>query len=432
MSHSLRGYLWKTLAIATLAGGLVASGVSFYLAYDEAQEFQDDTLRQIAVLSAGTRPDSNELGAISRSIEDPESQVTIVHLPADRRPAWLPTEIADGLHTLAVPGRHESMRVFVRSVDGPSGRLVVAQSTVSRNEIAINSALRTGIPTLLLLPLLVAAITWIIGRELRPLRRLASRLDEQSSLHLHALPRQGLPDEVTPFVDAINRLMERVNRLTSQQRRFVADAAHELRSPLSALSLQAQNLARADSAEQIQERLLPLQQGIERARKLTVQLLDLARLQEQASTRRAVDLAALLRELVTDTLPLADAKRIDLGMEKVAGAIESGPESLRLILGVGLENALRYTPEGGEVTLRVRQTATAVCIEILDTGPGIPDGEIEQAFEPFHRLANHQETHGSGLGLAIAREAADAIGAEVSLHNRTDRSGLIYAVRIAT
>lgn len=431
MSRSLRGRLSKTLAFVILVGGLAASGVSFYLAYDEAQEFQDDTLRQIAVLSTGTRPDNRELDAVGRSIEDPESRITIVNLPEDPRPDWLPTEIADGLHTLPVPNRHESMRVFVRSVD-PAHQLVVAQSTDSRDEIAINSALRTGIPSLLLLPLLVMAIAWVVGRELRPLRRLAGRLDEQSSLHLHALPRQGLPDEVTPFVDAINRLMERVNRLASQQRRFVADAAHELRSPLSALSLQAQNLAKADSAEQIQERLLPLQQGIERTRKLTVQLLDLARLQEQASTRRAVDLAALLRELVTDTLPLADAKRIDLGMEKVTGSIESDPESLRLTLGVGLENALRYTPEGGEVTLRVRQTATALCIEILDTGPGIPNAEIEQAFEPFHRLTNHQEKHGSGLGLAIAREAADAMGAGVSLHNRTDRSGLIYALCIAT
>jgi len=429
MSRSLRGRLSKTLASVILVGGLAASGVSFYLAYDEAQEFQDDTLRQIAVLSTGTRPDNRELDAVGRSIEDPESRITIVNLPEDPRPDWLPTEIADGLHTLPVPNRHESMRVFVRSVD-PAHQLVVAQSTDSRDEIAINSALRTGIPSLLLLPLLVMALAWVVGRELRPLRRLAGRLDEQSSLHLDTLPRQGLPDEITPFVDAINRLMERVNRLASKQRRFIADAAHELRTPLAALSLQAQNLAKADSAEQMQERLLPLQQGVERARKLTVQLLDLARLQERTSVPVTVDLPMLCRELITETLPLADAKRIDLGMGDVVGSIESDPETLRLILGVGLENALRYTPKGGEVTLRLRQTATARHIEILDSGPGIPDGEIERAFEPFHRLTNHQEKHGSGLGLAIAREAAGSIGAELRLHNRHDRPGLIFELRL--
>lgn len=429
MNHSLRGRLSKTLALVIVAGGLAASGVSFYLAYDEAQEFQDDTLRQIAALKAGPA-DDRAADAVNPPVEDPESRVTVIDLPQDPRPDWLPEAIADGYHTLPVPGRQDHMRVFLRSVD-PTHRVVVAQSTDSRDEIAINSALRTGIPSLLLLPLLGVAITWILARELRPLRRLADQLDDQSSLHLQPLSEQGLPDEIIPFVEALNRLLERVNRLTSQQRRFIADAAHELRTPLTALSLQAQNLARADSAEQMHARLRPLQQGIERARRLTVQLLDLARLEERARARQHVDLARLCREIVTESLPLADAERIDLGMETVTATIETDPDSLRLILGVGLENALRYTPAGGNVTLRVRQDATTVCLEILDTGPGIPDAEIEQAFEPFHRLANHQNAQGSGLGLAIARAAAQTIGAEVSLRNRTDRSGVIYAVGIA-
>jgi len=219
--------------------------------------------------------------------------------------------------------------------------------------------------------------------------------------------------------------------MVTQQRRFIADAAHELRTPLTALSLQAQNLAKANSVEQMQERLAPLQQGIERARKLTAQLLDLARLQERAANPEPVDIPMLIRELIADALPLADIKRIDLGMDDIKETtIETDAQALRLILGSGLQNAMRYTPAGGEVTLRSGQSTAAIWFEIIDTGPGIPESQLEQAFEPFHRLANHQEKDGSGLGLAIAKEAAEQIGASLTLHNRQDRCGLIFRLTL--
>jgi len=142
VSRSLQRHLSKMLAVAVLACGVIATAVAFYFAYAEAQEFQDDALRQIAALSAGGASDIRQLDAASKSVEDPESRIRVVRLPAGPRPAWLPPDIAPGLHTLAGSGGQEAMRVFVRDT-GHGGRLAVAQSTDSRNEIALNSALRT-------------------------------------------------------------------------------------------------------------------------------------------------------------------------------------------------------------------------------------------------------------------------------------------------
>lgn len=423
MSRSLRLQLSKTLVLAVLACGAVASLAAFYFAYSEAQEFQDDTLRQIAALSVGARSQMRQLDAAGKAVEDPESRVRIVRLPIDPRPRWLPANVGAGFHTVALPSGQGDMRIFVR--DTGNGRwLVVAQSTESRNEIAFNSALRTLIPLLVLLPILVGLIAIIARRELTPLTRLSDDLDHQSAAQPSALPEAGVPDEIIPFVQAINRLLERVEKLIAGQRRFVADAAHELRTPLTALSLQAQNLAQADTPERMRERLVPLQAGIERARRLTVQLLDLARLQAGGHASTEIDVPALARELAAEFQPLAEAKEIDLGIEEAGlKSMRSDPQALGLIMRNALDNALKYTPRGGKVTLRLRRLGNGASVEVIDNGPGIPVEELERVFNPFHRLPN-ATAEGSGLGLAIVREAAARAGGTVSLENR--KPGLVF------
>ena len=424
MSRSLQRHLSKMLAVAVLACGVIATAVAFYFAYAEAQEFQDDALRQIAALSAGGASDIRQLDAASKCVEDPESRIRVVRLPAGPRPAWLPPDIAPGLHTLAGSGGQEAMRVFVRDT-GHGGRLAVAQSTDSRNEIALNSALRTLIPLLLLLPLLIGLIAFIVRGEFAPIRRLAEELDRQSAERPTLLPRHDLPDEIVPFVDAINRLLARVDTMIAEQRRFVADAAHELRTPLTALALQAQNLAQATSPADMRERLVPLQAGIERARRLTVQLLDLARLQASDAVWSDVDVQAFARELIAEFHPVAEARGIDLGMEDAGlKSMRSDPRALGLIVRNALENALKYTPRGGEVTLRLRRDGNQALVEVVDTGPGIPETELRHAFDAFHRLSNEGE--GSGLGLAIAREAAVRLGGGVTLNNTPNHAGLVF------
>jgi two-component system, OmpR family, sensor kinase len=424
VSRSLQRQLSLTLSLAIVLAGLVAALASFVFAYSEAQEFQDETLRQIAALSSGS--DAAPPDVINGTIVDSDAPILVIRLPRATRPAWLPPGLPPGFHTLS-DGR-ERMRVYVRDL-GRGGRVAVAQATEVRNDSAFDSALRTLAPLLVFVPLLVWVTARIVGRELTPVRLLAHTLDGQSAERLQPLPDGGVPLEIASFVHAINRLLARVNLLMGEQRRFIADAAHELRSPLTALSLQVQNLEAADSPERARERIAPLKAGIERARQLTEQLLTLARTQAGASTKEQVDLAGLARELIADCLPIAEQKAIDLGMEAAGPVrVRGSAEVLGLILKNALDNALRFTPPKGVVTLHLRLEGEDAVAEVIDSGPGIAASERARVFQPFYRPQG-AGGGGAGLGLAIARDAAARLGGTVTLHDRPDGPGLVFRYR---
>jgi two-component system OmpR family sensor kinase len=266
----------------------------------------------------------------------------------------------------------------------------------------------------------------IVRRELAPIARLSRSLDAQPADRPQSIADADLPNEITPFVHAINRLLERINHLMEQQRRFIADAAHELRSPLTALSLQAQNLRHAGSLDAVRERVIPLQEGIERTRQLTEQLLSLARAQAGTTGESELNVSAMARELITECLPFAEAKGIDLGLEETAPmTLRTSPETLRLVIKNALDNALKYSLEDGEVTLRLLSDDDGAIIEVVDNGLGIPAAERERVFDAFYRLPGCGG-EGSGLGLAIAREAATRLGGIVSLHERPEGGGLVF------
>lgn len=423
MKRSLQRHLSLVLGSAILFTGLIAAAASFALAYSEAKEFQDDMLRQIAVLGGTNNASaSQQTDRDNDGISDPESRVMLYRLPGNTAPVWLKRDLSPGLHTLDTDTGQ--MRVFVR---GGQMRTAVAQPTEARDEIAVNSALRTLIPLLLLLPIMVWLIVRIVRSQLEPVAKLARSLDEQSAHHPRQLQSDDLPQEIIPFVHAINRLLKKVNHLMGQQRRFIADAAHELRSPLTALSIQSQNLLHAGSLAAMRERISPLQDGIERARHLTEQLLNLARTQADTRERVLTDVSAMARELIAEYMPLSDARRIDLGLDEIAAlSLYAEPDALRLILRNALENALKYTPEGGEVTLRL--IPDSAIIEVVDNGPGIPVSERERVFDSFYRMPG-TAGEGSGLGLAIAREAATRLNGIVSLHERRQGRGLVFRYR---
>jgi two-component system OmpR family sensor kinase len=429
LKRSLQRHLSMVSAIVILLAGLIAAVASFGLAYSDARELQDGMLRQIAKLSMGKfiASDSQQTGSNKDGITDPETLVSIFHLPSNSAPAWLRHDISPGLHTLDTGS--EELRVYV-SEEKNGERTIVSQPTEVRDEIAINSALSTLIPLLLLLPVLIGLIVYIVRKELAPIKRLSRSLDEQPAERPQPISDDGLPQEIAPFAHAINRLLERVNKLMSQQRRFVADAAHELRSPLTALSLQVQNLKSAESIEVVRERVVPLQEGIARAHQLTEQLLSLARTQTRESVESKIDVAGVARELVAEYLPLAEAKQIDLGIEEITSiALQADPEALRLILKNALENAIKCAPSAGKVTIRLLAENDNAIIEVVDNGPGIPLSECERVFDPFYRIQD-AAVAGSGLGLAIAREAAIRLGGSLSLHE-AQGGGLILRYRQA-
>ncbi len=430
MRGSLERRLSRTLALAIGTIGLVAGIASFAFAYFDAQELQDETLVQIAALASRQDGASN---TPDRAAHESESRVIVVRLPGGTAPRWLPVGLPGGFHTLE--GDEGRYRVFVRA-SLPDARIVVAQPTETRDEIAINSALRTAAPMAGLLVLLLWLVARIVRRELAPVRQLAQTLDAQAVgtqavARLQPLPEADLPEEIVPFVRAINRLLERVSRALTEQRRFIADAAHELRSPLTALSVQVQNLEAATSAEAMRARVAPLSEGINRARRLTEQLLSLAKTQAGGAARAKVDVARLVRDLIAEVFPMAEARGIDLGLAEDSSSptLESEPATIRLILRNGLENALRHAPAGGEVSVRVWHDGERIVVDVSDNGPGIPEEERERVFDAFYRLAG-SGAEGSGLGLAIAREAATRLGGTLGLHARPAGAGTLFRLSL--
>ena len=427
LQHKLSVWLTGSIVIA----GLLAGGISFWVANDEAHEFQDDMLRQIALLVDADRlpPEGQRVsGALDN---DPEARIIVSRIYPNPTfsdvASSLPKDIAEGFHTLELAGT--PWRIFVHVLHSGE-HIAVMQSTAVRSEAALDSALRTLLPLFGLIPLLILLSRWLVRVSLEPVHTLANQTDAQPENQPAILPPVEVPEEIQPFIQSINRLLGRVNRMISQQRRFIADAAHELRTPLTALSVQAQNLAQAGSLQIMQERIVPLQAGIERAKHLTEQLLSLAKTQAASERDREVNVGSLARELIAEYLPLANEKHIELVLDEITPSkLVAAPETLRLIMRNGLENALKYTPvigpEKGQVTLRLLMSDSKFIVEIIDNGPGMPVAEIERAFEPFYRVQG-SNSEGSGLGLAIAREAAERLGGKLTLQPRKDASGMIF------
>ncbi len=428
MRRSLEHQLSIALGFTVVLVGIAAGAISFWLAYQDAQEFQDDTLRQIAAMANNDvlHETIHLQGKTENS--DPEDKVMVVKLPPSGRSLnWLRPDLEPGFHTL--DSNAGDWRVFVRRSNGSA--VAAIQATEARNEIAIHNALHALLPIILLLPLVLWLVVRIVRRELAPIHVLAQTLDSQEPENPAALSDKNVPDEILPFVTSINQLLEKVRQLLTEQRRFIADAAHELRTPLTALYLQVQNLERADTLEAMRERITPLKEGIERGRRMTEQLLSHAKNQISAPVQESVNLSKMTRELVADHLQLAESKGIDIGLEGDEQLeLRTDPQAMRLILKNALSNAIAYTPPGGDITLRFHEENHNIVIEIIDSGPGIPDSEKGRVFDPFYRIAG-TEGNGSGLGLSIAHDAALRLGGTISLENRQPGTGLIFRYRLS-
>ncbi len=425
MKASFERRLLLHLGAAVVALGLLAAVAQFILAWRELREAQDDMLRQIAALAL-VRP-GHEASALGKvRLGDRDSRLWVAVMPLDRPPGWLRPLPRPGLHTVdAAVGR---MRVEVLT-SGPY-TVIVAQPTDARDELAWNAAARALLPSLLMVPFLIWLISRMVHGEFEPIVRAARRLEARETVDAPDLGIGEMPAEIQPFIDAIEGLLRRTHALMQRQQRFVADAAHELRSPLTALALQARNVRHASSLGEAHARLEALEHGIVRARKLSEQLLGLARMEGAAVEIESVELVDLARELLAEFHPLAEVRRIDLGLDAPAAVRARTSKSLlRTILTNALDNALKFGPAGGDVTLAVHVTDSGVRCEVTDHGPGIPAAERESVFMPFHRLYGG-DVAGAGLGLAIAREAAIRISASLSLHGASDAQGLVFRVDI--
>jgi two-component system OmpR family sensor kinase len=429
MIQSLRGRLFIGLtSIVILTGGTGAT-LAYLWAYDEAIEIQDSVLIQVGAFTLGAPLKEN---SAVKGV-DADSEVAVVELgnaprgPADMRRLW---GLQDGLHNDSYQG--QAARVLLRT--RPDGsRLAVTQSNEIRTELAGNMAIRTLLPIAALVPCLMLVIAIVIARSLGPMVRLADDLDNRQADDTRPLAVTGAPSELQPFLASINGLLARVHAMVDQQRRFIADAAHELRTPITALSLQAENLDSVEMPPAARERVNALKNGMRRTRQLLEQLLVLARQESGPPDKpERVFLDRTAKGVVADLLADAAAKDIDLGFT-VAEEVEVSGNSFALTAAIRnvVENAIKFSGDGGTVDLGVSREGAMAVVQIEDSGPGIPPSDIDRIFEPFFR-GNQPTGEGSGLGLSIAKRAVDQAGGVIEIENIIGRGrpGLRVTIRL--
>lgn len=420
--NSLRARLLAWLLGAVMLIGLAGGFVIYRNALAEANAFFDYHLRETALLLRDQAYGFADRLGLPQEVPQYDFVVQVWSLDGRRiyvsQPkAVLPVATTLGFATVDSP-KAGRWRVF--GVVANNHVIQVAQALKVREDRAARLALHTLGPFGVMMPALALLIWWIVGRSLQPLGVLAGSVRERSPEALEPLQTRGLPEEVRPLVNALNDLLGRLSVSLQHERAFIADAAHELRSPLTALSLQLQALASADTDAGRGEAATQLQAGVARATRLVEQLLTLARHQQPAVAEPGtVALDALARETVTALLPLADSRRIDLGITSADPATVRGDaDALAALLRNLVDNAIRYTPGGGRVDVAVRREADGshrrTVLEVCDSGPGIPDAERERVFDRFYR-APGTATSGSGIGLSIVKAIAERHGASIEL-----------------
>ena len=331
----------------------------------------------------------------------------------------------------------QQWRVFTQSEGLRT--IQVAHPLSLRREMAADLARRAVQPLMALIPILAVLIWIVVGRALRPLQALSRDVRARSASDLAALSFAELPDEVRPLVRSLNDLLQRLQRAIESQGQFVADAAHELRTPLTAVQLQLQVLQRAESQSERDAALQRLSEGIRRSTHLVQQLLTLAR-QEPGSAapeKESVDLRALAERVAADFELLARDKNIDFKVDLQTAVVLGEAEGLRVMLNNLVENAIRYTPAGGRVSLIVRRGEEESTVEVNDTGPGIPEDQRGRVFDRFYRAIRSDsgcdsgsDSEGSGLGLAIVKRVVDRHSGRIDLGAGSGGVGLSVVVRL--
>ncbi|TWG84239.1 two-component system sensor histidine kinase TctE [Cupriavidus gilardii J11] len=322
-----------------------------------------------------------------------------------------------------VPGVPESRpELHPGSRDGVQGSqpvLVQVAETLDKRARLANEIIKGVIlPQFVILPLAVLLVWFGLSRGLAPLTAIQQRIRARNPGDTSPIDEQAAPQEITPLVASFNELLERLNQSVQTQKRFIADAAHQMKTPLAGLRMQAELAQREQSPEELRKSLAQIAGSSERTAHLVTQLLSLARMENYGGTGNMapLDLSSLAREVVKDWLPQAWARRIDLGLEASDHPVMVQGNRLMLteMLNNLIDNAIRYTPPGGHATVRVAADPFEpfAYLDVDDTGPGIPVAERSRVMERFYRVLG-TSTEGSGLGLAIVREIVQQHGGEV-------------------
>lgn len=430
MFKSIKAKLITCLLLSTALTSFIASGIAFYDTYRETYKLQDRTLKQIseyigtpAIIQEGFRQgDDNRIavywiakGQPPPYFQLPENLENQFYNITQKESTFVlasnqnPRNIFSNLLYSEVP-----YRAYFRSTS--EGTLIVMQENEYREELALHAAWASLMPLLLLLPLIAGLIFWIVKRTMKPVEQLSNSLTLRQEQDLTPLSLAKIPTEVTGFVQAINQLLGRTEAFMLQQKRFIADAAHELRSPMTALSLQAERLKNQNMPAEAKSQVLQLNQGIRRSCNLLEQLLSFARSQNKEHKHQGMlNLHTIFNRVIEDLYPLVEQKNQDIGVISTGNPTFYANETdAYLLIKTLVDNAIRYTPEGSQIDLSAVEYDDVLEIFVEDNGKGIPEEERERVLDPFYRILGSDE-QGSGLGLAITHQIVQNYGGELQL-----------------
>lgn len=440
--------LWLMLGIVVSS---TFSGLSVYrYTRREIDELYNAHLQQLAVMLAQqlNEVDNDQFRSsiipTIKSLDRWEEEVYLIQLwdkdghlhaattsMADTLSSEIPLQAHAGLFSRIIDGQ----RWRIYRADGEDLTVQIAQPEQARGEVIHEISRRVMVPLLFQIPILAMLALLAVRRGLRPLDQLSAAIEQRHPSALDPLNAQALPTDLQPLVHTLNALLERLAVALQQQRDFVADAAHELRTPLAALQLQLDLLRRAESVEDRELTLEQLGKGVRRATGLVGQLLRVARLEAAPAEEAVVDVSLQFAagEAIERHLAAARARDIDLGVTALeVAAIRCAPSDIETIFDNLLGNAIRYTPNGGKVDVAIRRGDGVALIDVIDNGIGIPEAERTRIFDRFHRVltlhAASVADGGSGLGLAIVKSICDRYRATIAVDSGPNATGTRFRI----
>lgn len=427
LKQSLQVRISIALILMFLPLSIIAGAFSYYQTYHEAEELQDDLLRQTAAYINPKTTDYTQIGSENHILIQTFGQEDTVPLS---------DTLGEGFHTIKGSvddddDDDDEYRAYIRQT--PQGKIAVLQETEYRDDLAATAAYQSVLPLLIALPLMILLTVWITYRAMRPVKTLSASLGKRRPDDLSPLDGEGVPSEIQGFVTAINQLLQRTGENIRRQQRFIADAAHELRSPLTALSLQAERLTKLPQSDEAREQTGLILQSIQRNRHLLEQLLTHARAQGSETQRNLTDISlqAQFRRVLQELMPLALDKQQDIGVAVENDLrIRADDTEIYTLIKTFTDNAIRYTPAGGRIDIGFSETPTTLTIWVEDDGPGIPAAERSRVTDAFYRILG-TEQQGTGLGLSIADAIAKRYGGKLILaDSRNFAHGLLIQAEL--
>ncbi|WP_082987396.1 sensor histidine kinase [Gallibacterium salpingitidis] len=395
--YSIQAKLTLTLVLVTFLTAGITGVTTAYKAFYAAYQLQDDWLIQTARFLS-----LRSALAEKMPLNDEDNQIYVqTNLTPPRGKYFIPflDQLYEGFYTVKI--NKKEFRVYVRQINAL--KFAVMQETEFRTKKAIEATWATILPFLIFIPLVILLGIIVTNFTFIPLRRLSSAIKQRQENDLSVIPLANTPYEVHNFIEAINHLLKRVDKSVKEQQQFIANAAHELRSPMTVLSLQAERLTTHTVPAETKQQIEHLVEAIQRNRHLLDQLLSFARSQAQSTPTNIdnVSVKNTFKQVIETLLPLAEQKQIDIGViSEQDYSLQISETDLFTMIKILVENAILYTPEGSLVDLSITKIENNIIISVEDNGNGIPIEEYDKVLKPFYRILGTQQ-QGTGLGLAI-------------------------------